>query len=199
MVIASSSDVELPNPYKPQRKIKIVKEEPVSCGNRKKLRQFVGGYRSDCLFRSHPRHSLSNNNRDDILEKFFQPIKNPRRQLPSDQIHGGGISLWDLAKRSIPIHAFEPLSVLQAICEELRFADRFLNKLYDTKEADQRMIMVIGFIVSGYTCLVGRNRKPVNPILGETFDFISKDGWKYHAEQAGFICMGRVFWLLSSG
>jgi hypothetical protein len=30
-----------------------------------------------------------------------------------DQIHGGAISLWDIAKRSLPIHAFEPLSVLQ--------------------------------------------------------------------------------------
>jgi hypothetical protein len=39
--------------------------------------------------------------------------KNPRKQLMFDQIHGGAISLWDIAKRSLPIHAFEPLSVLQ--------------------------------------------------------------------------------------
>lgn len=45
------------------------------------------------------------------------------------------------------------------------------------------MLLVVGFIVSGYTGLVGRNRKPFNPLLGETFDFIHEDGWQYHAEQ----------------
>jgi hypothetical protein len=45
------------------------------------------------------------------------------------------------------------------------------------------MLQLIGFIISGYTGLPGRNRKPFNPLLGETFDFIHKDGWKYHAEQ----------------
>lgn len=42
----------------------------------------------------------------------FNP--NPRKSLPADQIYGGAISLWDIAKRQLPIHAFEPLSILQA-------------------------------------------------------------------------------------
>jgi hypothetical protein len=45
------------------------------------------------------------------------------------------------------------------------------------------MLQIVGFIISAYTGLPGRNRKPFNPLLGETFDFIHKDGWKYHAEQ----------------
>jgi hypothetical protein len=58
--------------------------------------------------------------------------------------------------------------------------------LNEVKEADQRMLQVIGFIISAYTGLPGRNRKPFNPICGETYDFIHEDGWRYHAEQVGF-------------
>ncbi|KAI6191603.1 hypothetical protein M3Y97_00246000 [Aphelenchoides bicaudatus] len=74
------------------------------------------------------------------VELALQPYKNQRRQVPADQIHGGSISLWDIAKRSLPIHAYEPLSVLQ----------------------------VIGSISSSYAGLVGRERKTVDPMLGET-------------------------------
>ncbi|KAI6185873.1 Oxysterol-binding protein-related protein 3 [Aphelenchoides besseyi] len=87
------------------------------------------------------------------------------------------------ARRTLPIHIFEPLSLLQAISEELRFAGPFLNHLNDQKDPTGRFCSVIGFIVSGYSGLSGRSRKPFNPLLGETFDFISDDKWKYHAEQ----------------
>jgi hypothetical protein len=47
------------------------------------------------------------------------------------------------------------------------------------------MLQIIGFIISAYTGLPGRKRKPFESLLGETFDFIHKD-WKYHAEQVSF-------------
>ncbi|KAI6198753.1 hypothetical protein M3Y96_00552800 [Aphelenchoides besseyi] len=113
----------------------------------------------------------------------LQPPAHRRRELPHEQIEGGGISWLDLARRTLPIHIFEPLSLLQAISEELRFAGPFLNHLNDQKDPTGRFCSVIGFIVSGYSGLSGRSRKPFNPLLGETFDFISDDKWKYHAEQ----------------
>ncbi|KAI6217710.1 Oxysterol-binding protein-related protein 3 [Aphelenchoides besseyi] len=113
----------------------------------------------------------------------LQPPAHRRRELPHEQIEGGGISWLDLARRTLPIHIFEPLSLLQAISEELRFAGQFLNQLNDQKDPTERFCSVIGFVLSGYSGLSGRSRKPFNPLLGETFDFISDDKWKYHAEQ----------------
>lgn len=46
-------------------------------------------------------------------ENSLQPIPNPRNSLPFDQIYGGSITFWDIVKRSIPLHVFEPLSTLQ--------------------------------------------------------------------------------------
>lgn len=67
-----------------------------------------------------------------------------------------------------------------------------MNKLNEMKEPDQRMLQLIGFILSGYSGLSGRSRKPFNPIVGETFDFIHGDGWRYHAEQVGFLSVALI-------
>ncbi|KAI6173229.1 hypothetical protein M3Y98_01059600 [Aphelenchoides besseyi] len=91
--------------------------------------------------------------------------------------------MFAVLKRSLPIHAYEPLGILQAACEELRFASRFLDRLHLIHDEEDRLCAVAAFVISGYSALAGRKRKPFNPLLGETFDFISEDGWKYHAEQ----------------
>ncbi|KAI6205089.1 hypothetical protein M3Y94_00753000 [Aphelenchoides besseyi] len=91
--------------------------------------------------------------------------------------------MFAVLKRSLPIHAYEPLGILQAACEELRFASRFLDRLHLIRDDEDRLCAVAAFVISGYAALSGRKRKPFNPLLGETFDFISEDGWKYHAEQ----------------
>ncbi|KAI6222957.1 Oxysterol-binding protein-related protein 3 [Aphelenchoides fujianensis] len=104
----------------------------------------------------------------------LRPPARRRSTLPHAQIDGGGISVWDLARRSLPIHA---------LTEELRFAGRFLDALDEREDAAERLLAVVGFVLSGAAGVGGRRRKPFNPLLGETFDFVSDDRWKYHAEQ----------------
>ncbi|KAI6224269.1 hypothetical protein M3Y99_01416900 [Aphelenchoides fujianensis] len=65
-------------------------------------------------------------------------------------------------------------------------------RLLDRLPADEteRMCGVAAFVLSGYSALVGRKRKPFNPLLGETFDFVAHhpavsachaegDGWTW--------------------
>lgn len=39
-------------------------------------------------------------------------------------------------------------------------------------DATRRMLFVIAFNVSVYSLTIGRTRKPFNPLLGETFEYI---------------------------
>lgn len=81
---------------------------------------------------------------------------------------------------------FDPditLRVLQAVCEELRYAGLLLNRIGEKTEATDRMCLVAGFVISGYSAMLGRNRKPFNPLLGETFDYVADEGWRFNAEQ----------------
>lgn len=71
----------------------------------------------------------------------------------------------------------------QVLCEELRYAKLLLDKAVQAKDPLERMCLVAAFAFSSYTSSVNRKRKPFNPLLGETFDFISADGWRFHAEQ----------------
>jgi hypothetical protein len=107
-----------------------------------------------------------------------------RKKLPREQIHGAAITLLSiLSTRSLPICVFEPLGDVQVASEESRYAAKFLDKMTSTDDPMERMTLLCAFIVSGYSGMVGRRRKPFNPLLGETYDYISEDGWRYHGEQ----------------
>lgn len=106
-----------------------------------------------------------------------------RKQLPHGQIHGAAISLVSILTKSLPICVFEPLGDVQVVAEECRYAKQFLNKMSSTEDPAERLSLLCGFIVSGYSGMVGRRRKPFKPLLGETYDYISEDGWRYHSEQ----------------
>jgi len=83
---------------------------------------------------------------------------------------------------SLPVWIFEPLSFLQIICEPLQFVE-VLQKAGEHPDPAYRLAFLAAFVSGGYSCAT-RTKKPFNPILGETFEFISKDkGWKYFAEQ----------------
>ncbi|CAD5223580.1 unnamed protein product [Bursaphelenchus okinawaensis] len=117
------------------------------------------------------------------IHPALQPNKKRRVILPAEQIFGNSIPITAILRKCLPIHAYEPLGILQSACEELRFAGQFLDRLKRIEDPADRMCIVAGFIISGYSGMAYRNRKPFNPLLGETFDYISDDGWKYHAEQ----------------
>ncbi|VDK73674.1 unnamed protein product [Litomosoides sigmodontis] len=120
------------------------------------------------------------------LEKM-QPRKR-RDQLPKASVIGEELGLRQLmaivARRlPLPISFFEPLTTLQVLCEELRYSGQTLNRAISAYDPVDRIAYVTAFAVSNYSGMVSRKHKPFNPLLGETFDFVSNEGWKYHAEQ----------------
>uniref|UniRef100_A0A1I7YAH0 Oxysterol-binding protein n=1 Tax=Steinernema glaseri TaxID=37863 RepID=A0A1I7YAH0_9BILA len=100
---------------------------------------------------------------------------------------GEGISYSSLAtlafRGGLPINTYEPLGTLQILCEEVRFASTLLSKATMSSDPIDRMCHVVAFAVTTYTSTCGRNRKPFNPLLGETFDYTADEGWRYHGEQ----------------
>jgi len=58
-----------------------------------------------------------------------------------------------------------------------------LHKASESPDSCHRLAYLTAFIAAGYSCAT-RNKKPFNPLLGETFEFIPKDNkWKFFAEQ----------------
>jgi len=83
---------------------------------------------------------------------------------------------------SLPVWVFEPFSFLQVLGEPLQFDDS-LFKAANDEDQHLRMAYLAGWVVGGYSCAV-RNKKPFNPLLGETYEFIPADKrWKLFAEQ----------------
>lgn len=83
---------------------------------------------------------------------------------------------------SLPVWIFEPHSFLQIMCEPLQF-EELLKKASESPDSVNRLAYLAAFLAAGYSC-ASRTKKPFNPILGETFEFISPDGrWKFFAEQ----------------
>ena len=57
----------------------------------------------------------------------------------------------------------------------------FANAKADPAE---QMSFVLAFAMSNYSSTIGRAGKPFNPLLGETYEYVSKDGqYRYIAEQ----------------
>uniref|UniRef100_A0A3B4ERV3 Oxysterol-binding protein n=1 Tax=Pundamilia nyererei TaxID=303518 RepID=A0A3B4ERV3_9CICH len=61
------------------------------------------------------------------------------------------------------------------LCEELEYSE-LLDTANNTSDPYQRMVYIAAFAISGYSTATFRNRyKPVNPILGETYECIRED------------------------
>ncbi|KAH6599613.1 hypothetical protein BASA50_002955 [Batrachochytrium salamandrivorans] len=90
----------------------------------------------------------------------------------------------DLSTVTMPIVLNEPISLLQKLCEELEYSE-LLNEAARTDDPIERLCFIAGFIVSGYSSTVHRAaRKPFNPLLGETFEFVRPDrGFKFISEK----------------
>ena len=81
----------------------------------------------------------------------------------------------------MPIELNEPLSMLQRIAEVLEYQS-ILNQAADEPDPLRRLALVSVFTASPYSSLVKRTLKPFNPILGETYELVTKD-FMYVAEQ----------------
>lgn len=111
--------------------------------------------------------------------------RDPDAAMPS-------ISLWsvlknnigrDLTKIALPVFFNEPMSMLQRLSEDMEYSE-----LLDVANAQatpaEQMVHVLAFAMSNYSSTIGRAGKPFNPLLGETYEFVSREkGFRYIAEQ----------------
>lgn len=90
----------------------------------------------------------------------------------------------DLARVSMPAALNEPVNLLQRLCEELEYSE-LLDTAANTPDPYHRMVYIAAFAISGYSTATFRNRyKPVNPVLGETFECVREDrGFRLISEQ----------------
>ncbi|XP_047332313.1 oxysterol-binding protein-related protein 1C-like [Impatiens glandulifera] len=104
-----------------------------------------------------------------------------RKKLPDPVEKETGVSLWamikdnigkDLTKVCLPVYFNEPISSLQKCFEDLEYS-YLLDRAYEYGKKGNslmRILNVAAFAVSGYSSTVGRNCKPFNPLLGETYE-----------------------------
>lgn len=75
----------------------------------------------------------------------------------------------------MPVDFNEPLSALQKRCEELQYTG-LLREAAETNDDALRMAKIAAFVVSGFATAKHRiQRKPFNPLLGETFECFRPD------------------------
>lgn len=94
------------------------------------------------------------------------------------------VSGMDLVKMrlSLPIWLFEPTTSLTRMAETFQFSD-LLDRAANLTDPVHRDSLVASFVVSAFAH-TERVRKPFNPVLGETFEFINPvNDMKFYAEQ----------------
>ncbi|KAI8927091.1 Oxysterol-binding protein-domain-containing protein [Entophlyctis helioformis] len=128
------------------------------------------------------------------VEETKKPMQVVRRtNLPAPTYSMENISVMsilrnnvgkDLSTVAMPIALNEPINLLQKLCEELEYSD-LLDLASSITDPVHRLALIASFVVSGYSSTVYRAaRKPFNPLLGETFEFIRDDkGFKYISEK----------------
>jgi len=80
----------------------------------------------------------------------------------------------DLTRFAVPAYLCEPLSMLQRTSELWEYRETLVNAIRDPCVLT-RFVRVFGFLYIQYACTTGRNKKPFNPLLGETFEYETKD------------------------
>lgn len=86
-------------------------------------------------------------------------------------------------KGALPLTFNEPLTLLQKLCEDLEYAHSLLQSPSTNHlQNDHEFTRVCAFALSGYASNKHRDRKPFNPILGETFQH-EWNGIRFFAEK----------------
>ena len=90
-----------------------------------------------------------------------------------------------IMRKSFPVALNEPINLLQRLAEELEYSE-LLDKATGIKgDPIEQLVLITAFAVSGYASSIHRSeRKPYNPVLGETFEYIRPDrGFRFISEK----------------
>ena len=125
-----------------------------------------------------------------------------RESLPADLPQNIGEKTWNytgINTLEVPCNIFiylrdliqfpivsyhEPLSFLQKLCEQFEYSE-LLDQANELSDPLLRMAYTIAFVISGYHTTSRRLTKPLDALLGETYEFSSEDNnnFKFVAEQ----------------
>ncbi|GFY88196.1 OSBP(oxysterol binding protein)-related protein 1D [Actinidia rufa] len=130
-------------------------------------------------------HSISGCLRDVEIKPIEYPYIKRRDSLPEPKEKEKPVGLWSIIKDNIgkdlsgvclPVYFNEPLSSLQKCFEDLEYSYLVDGALeWESRSA---------FAVSGYASTEGRQCKPFNPLLGETYEADYPDkGLRFFSEK----------------
>lgn len=88
----------------------------------------------------------------------------------------------DLVSVSLPVKLFEPRSFLQRLADGWRYVPFFLSRAAQTTDPVERFKIVVAFALASLHLQV-TEKKPFNPILGETCQLHFDDGTEIFLEQ----------------
>jgi len=87
----------------------------------------------------------------------------------------------DLTKISLPVYFNEPSGLLQRTCEGFE-NEYLLEKAANEKNPYLKLAYIAAFNANQYNGCLGRDMKPFNPLLGETFEYVT-DKYRFFSEQ----------------
>lgn len=123
------------------------------------------------------------------------PYVKRRDKLPEPKEKEKPVGLWSIIKENIgkdlsgvclPVYFNEPLSSLQKCFEDLEYSYLVDRALEWGKQGNSlmRILHIAAFAVSGYASTEGRQCKPFNPLLGETYEADYPDkGLRFFSEK----------------
>ncbi|XP_010248737.1 PREDICTED: oxysterol-binding protein-related protein 1D isoform X1 [Nelumbo nucifera] len=133
---------------------------------------------------------------DDMEIKAIEyPYVKRRDRLPEPKEKEKPVGLWSIIKENIgkdlsgvclPVYFNEPLSSLQKCFEDLEYSYLVDRALEWGKQGNSlmRILNIAAFAVSGYASTEGRQCKPFNPLLGETYEADYPDkGLRFFSEK----------------
>ncbi|VVA91184.1 unnamed protein product [Arabis nemorensis] len=135
-------------------------------------------------------------------DRLQVPVRSPqypyvrrRDNLPEPKEKEKPVGLWSIIKENIgkdlsgvclPVYFNEPLSSLQKCFEDLEYSYLIDRALEWGKQGNElmRLLNIAAFAVSGYASTEGRQCKPFNPLLGETYEADYPDkGLRFFSEK----------------
>eukprot|EP00826_Nyctotherus_ovalis_P064914 TRINITY_DN9532_c0_g1_i2.p1 TRINITY_DN9532_c0_g1~~TRINITY_DN9532_c0_g1_i2.p1 ORF type:complete len:400 (+),score=96.33 TRINITY_DN9532_c0_g1_i2:1177-2376(+) len=126
------------------------------------------------------------------LNAWQYPDPEIRTTLTHKRNPANKVSFWtvlkdmmgkELGKFAVPVYFNEPLSMLQKVCE-IMDNEQLLVQANRDPDSLRRLAYVSIFNAVQYNSVVGRKLKPFNPILGETFEYVTSR-FRFFSEQVG--------------
>ena len=124
-------------------------------------------------------------NKNDFLDKLYDFKK--RVNLPHKIVCPKNMVkelITNMTKKApSPIYFNEPLSMGQKQCEKFKYMD-LLIKAGKESSREMQMCYISAFLIGEIFLNLGRNLKPFNPIIGETYEYFDNEkNFRFYSEQ----------------